>query len=417
MKYLNSIRLLFAPLLLLILIGCSEKKDQVSEPPPKTSPELYGNERGNGTDFKENNDGAAWFAIANKDIKWCLDVASDFGLPKDQVKSETLKALNIWKDYLVSKNITQALPFSTSFRYQTNCSSNTDLKLYFGTPPPSSIKFSPKRSVAFPVRQEYDSKIGWGKGLIWFTKRGAIDPKNAEIYGVDSNSTFPDWQKSNTLLGIILHELGHVFGIDNHVSETIMDADIFAHIDSNSEPYRMERLTQVDYNKELYICHECTMKKNGFLGQVPSYIDHLNGRRLKINEIANYKALTGKEPGSKLITYVEGFGNSNYVLVIADDQDEFRFPIAPQDSRSATKFHAEFIFSYIVDNMGSVKSHEIVSEYGILETDTNSYQVVINRNHASQSFIEFEIQILDAGTVRTLFTSATPHIKHVISLR
>jgi hypothetical protein len=187
---------------------------------------LAGGVNGGGSDHLPPDFGAAWFlqGLPERTIRVCIEQdVTAFPLDHQIVKAKFTEAMLAWEQYITTRKINDVevdeeidpvmLHLVTKFRFQTNCQ-DADLTLYLGktTPEIDQIRSQMFDPSAFAYRQKYDVETGWGKGLIWLS-------------GVTANGRFP-WDKNDylNLYGILLHELGHVFGIE-HIPGTIMAAD------------------------------------------------------------------------------------------------------------------------------------------------------------------------------------------------
>lgn len=186
---------------------------------------------GNGGEFitHERN---PWF-IGEEPVSYCLKIDANFSLAEEEVYRLTTSALSEWSDTLNSLN-PEKLPkrfgtlvgktLSTQFRYEF-CNADTELTFYFGEIDQRVQKQMISYSdylVGFAHRDEFDPKTARGKGFVWI----APDQGPLKYRG-------PAWRESrfwqpepinqtNPLKLVLLHELGHVFGLRHTDRQDVM---------------------------------------------------------------------------------------------------------------------------------------------------------------------------------------------------
>jgi hypothetical protein len=278
-------------------------KDQLGQGGAKGDGAMSGGYSGGGGDrLRGFSDGAAWFNGSNRKIRVCQDVASDFGKSMTDTRASVEKAFGIWKDYLTKKKLYDgnhpALGFTLQLDFQNACDGSEDLKFYFGTRD-ESVEQGLKAyvdPVAMAVRTEYHREQMWARGFVWVAKTGEKNPV----------TNYPDWSGKNRLLGILLHELGHVFGCD-HVPGTIMDEGIVSMLSQSDLSSPM--LAQIDITRELYRCDSCAMKVQGHIevwGDPEGNTEHENVRTGRL-----YKQLFGRPIENEMYLDLEKAEKSN----------------------------------------------------------------------------------------------------------
>lgn len=219
-----------------------------------------GGVNGGGTDHLPPDFNAAWFLDGKpaRSVSVCIKHDPEqFPMNPELIKAPFLKAVGRWKDYISLRGINDEqirdddidpvyLSLVTDFQFIDNCS-QADLEIYLGlvTPEIEQIKNSMFDPYAFVYRDSYDRKKGWGKGKMWLKGKN----EKGEFF----------WDKNDflNLEGILLHELGHVFGIE-HMEGTVMDAEFSEKLNIyplSSDDFMYQWLkyymTNIDWHNEL----------------------------------------------------------------------------------------------------------------------------------------------------------------------
>ncbi len=178
-----------------------------------------------------------WFiANSTKEIKYCIiSNEKNFPTPKYVLNSYIRQAFSYWDEQFKSGFIgMNGLRLQIANYRQVKCDhidknslENTDLFFLFGALPPElseALNSKPgvlERHLAITVRTHYDPEILRGKGFIYFA------PEKGELKKI-TDVSYPLWQGyegPQRLHLSIIHELGHVFGLD-HEQGGIMARDL-----------------------------------------------------------------------------------------------------------------------------------------------------------------------------------------------
>lgn len=196
-----------------------------------------GKETGNGTDIVAQETDSAWFVGKDKDVHYCIVRSPDFSVNLTTIEKEVSDALAKWALYYnvkyldrTSPNLPDPLVLATGYYKSEKCDESTDLTFYFGTTNAEIEKARAKyqKPIGLAEPTSYDRAKGWGRGFIWIAHEKSIEP------------WLPNWQTKNALQGVLLHEIGHVYGV-GHIAGTIMSDDytslLIAHPDSSENRF------------------------------------------------------------------------------------------------------------------------------------------------------------------------------------
>lgn len=296
-----------------------------------------GNEQGNGTDNVPSGFGAAWVMEPNV-IRYCYVLAADFGLPAAKVESELEAAFSIWQEYIRTKKVNESLRdaymwshgsqshadlfnISTVSQRLHSCDGSEKIKFYFGAQDEliAKLKQNYFNPTAFAFKTAYDSQAGVGKGVIWLVKEGGLSA---------GKEGYPEWELPNRLRGVLLHEIGHTFGI-GHFGDTIMREDMWdllLNSDSTTEDQsKLEyQMGHIDHNMELFFP---ALAKNT---TTYSGIMAFSGSTARAEIEANFEYLTGRKPIGDVVSQF-----TQKKLTVSDSQSSYTFEIG-FDGRGST---------------------------------------------------------------------------------
>lgn len=205
-----------------------------------------------GADSKAIDDSAAWFLGAGKKIRTCFVRSPDFQSVDAEAALTT--AFATWKKYIAARADDFKAPFTlaTDPELMPACDGTEDLKIYLGVQSPEVLAAQAQYNspMAFAQRTSYSLKTGWGKGFIWI----ANNPVTPIV-----------WTRPYALLGIMLHELGHVLGC-GHIEGTIMTEYIAALAQRTmatdfTDSEGKATLASIDNRVQLSTCSACVHGK------------------------------------------------------------------------------------------------------------------------------------------------------------
>lgn len=312
---------------------------------------LRGGADGAGGDSLKAETGSAWF-LGQENIKYCSVVDAKFGLAPEHVHPELMGVFRSWAVYVAahlppSSDISSDLALRSKFL--ATCDGTEDIKFYFGgtNEEIEKAKFNYENPVGFAHRTSYDIKKGWGKGFVWIAPTKSVLPKE----------NFPNWSTPHLLYGILLHELGHVYGC-GHVEGTIMSERIaeLMKMGQGSPKLGTRFLTEVDSYRTLFPMGQSITK--GMFGD-PS----------KESETPSlYETLVGKKPVGKVTAEHIYNGEGLSHLRLFDDAGAVALPMRTNTEKEISGFSIYpgdgSVFVRVKENKEGVTSKEMTVSYG-----------------------------------------------------
>lgn len=195
-----------------------------------------------------------WFLRNVSEVRYCILIDEEnFGQTKSQVKPRIEKAIQFWKMQfrdLQFFHIDSHMPAETAVNLEkiqfveSECQDSTDIKFQFGILEETQRKRIPNINnfIALTIRTDYAIKSLRGKGFIYFAPQdGPLKPTSTQV--VDKF-----WNVSNgsLLFPVIVHELGHIFGLQHRSELPLMDEGFVESVVSK-ERYQNGPITVPDY--------------------------------------------------------------------------------------------------------------------------------------------------------------------------
>lgn len=276
-----------------------------------------GQERGNGTDYRSLEDRSAWFVDSNRTFTYCVKVDPAFGVSNEKSLATVADSLQAWADYHAERSWHKTL--STKSRFESSCSDATDLVFLLGTKLPKGE--ASDQHVGLAVKKAYDKKAGWGQGYVWIAAEGSV-PAEGE------DGPYPNWQEVDSLKAVLLHEIGHVYGVD-HVEGTIMRANASQYgfgVDPRELPI------EIDGDRLLI------MPPNGIVGNLGVPESNLEDAGVfEGGDIEqNFELLTGLKPVGKVSATLHITGTKLDQLQFTDGKSDFIFALNEFESEIPT---------------------------------------------------------------------------------
>ena len=173
----------------------------------------------------------AWFTSVQRPraVLTCIQSTADFGFDQKTLKEMVKSSFQKWANYLnrltkkPCQDPSQCTLIATKMIMLDHCDGEEDLTIYFGVKNANLLKRKQNYRFPFAFAELVDrvdpsgDQAFWSKGLIWIAPPRSVD---REIQS-------PLWTnyEGAPLERALLHEFGHVFGVE-HVEGTIMDAHI-----------------------------------------------------------------------------------------------------------------------------------------------------------------------------------------------
>lgn len=154
-----------------------------------------------------------WWLQNTKEVKYCVEVDNaTFTAPSEKIDLLIEKALQYWKVQFSTQTRNEKKPLIATQNFSKAPCPGASLKFKFGLSTLKQIEKAyvpePERTVGLSVRTEYDPVSLFGKGFIYIASDKLKDRKLGILNGIES-----PWRYDGLLFWMLVHELGHVFGV------------------------------------------------------------------------------------------------------------------------------------------------------------------------------------------------------------
>lgn len=163
-----------------------------------------------------------WFPKPATDVRYCVQIDHNlFGVDQSVAERAIETALAYWKKELTTTASGMNVDVGTQSFHRVACGKNTDLTFQLGVLDEEQRNFlrDPTLFAAIAVRTDYDIAKRRGQGFIY------VAPEQGSLRPSSVNLRSDPWRAfGGRLLELVLmHELGHVFGLGHINSEGLMD--------------------------------------------------------------------------------------------------------------------------------------------------------------------------------------------------
>jgi hypothetical protein len=365
---------------------------------------MAGHELGNGTDNPDPSEDSAWFIAQasdpNRTFTYCLEISPDFGAQEKDIQQSIDTSMSVWTDYIQKKSINDRFTalghrIVSQGTLQATCDGTQDLTFYFGATN-DEIKIQKTKyanPTAFVYRESFSPKTSWAKGFVWVASAGTIDPSRP----------FPDWKRTASLTGILLHEFGHILGC-GHVSGTIMDADLSSLIATYD--IHDENLLKIDYSKELTLSTNGAQYDGSFGDDDSDAFQNFFAR----SPVGYVRARLVTSPSGDLIHVTDDRGTLDLKLNFsANSRTDFPW---------ATDLFKGVFFDQIIGLTVHVigRPNQAYAQYGSAQTTSHKQVTIIKEVNAAKPSDEgygvplsgpINLKYMKDGQLKTLFKSKT----------
>jgi hypothetical protein len=186
-----------------------------------------------------------WFLTNTKSVTYCVEIAPEFSrLSRPRVLEVISSAFSYWKEAFANyqSNFSHDFEIDTrvgnqTFNYVEHCSDAIDIKFQLGFLTDQQLLQFPnhKQILGLAHRTHYDEVNLKGKGFIYLApEEGKLRPLAARMHATP-------WSFGNnfSLKYALIHELGHVFGLqDDHYSDSGLMSAMFIELITSKEAVR-----------------------------------------------------------------------------------------------------------------------------------------------------------------------------------
>jgi len=310
-----------------------------------------GHETGNGGNFKDFYSDNAWF-VEDRPVQYCIQRSKKFVVNIDDVLAATKRSLDKW--IKLSKKLSVTINdgqyrIQNNFIYNEKCSKQTDLVFYFGGKPRKISKIIKKNdrlvALAYPVKTNKTKT--WSKGFIYIkdsniiqSDQGICDIDNPNCINDDSDEIdddekvyVADWTYANNLDAILLHEIGHIFGV-SHIPQTIMRESIALKLVMEDElALDKKHKTEIDHQYSLTpnkLTDELMVESNGVISSLNLKTKDLYSLKKQNGTSVEFYEFTPSSRNETLTIMTAYMDSTNYVfkrMVKSDDNKTISFLI------------------------------------------------------------------------------------------
>lgn len=159
-----------------------------------------------------------WFVKNTQVVEYCIEMdESSFSITKSEVEKLIVESLTFWRDEFEKNNSGKEESGFTKiatqqFKYLAQCQNKTPLVFKLGLKTLNAQEIDhliePKKFIGVTVRKEYDLVNLQGSGIIYISA-----DKGTDAYNNNGQLVSEAWKSPTLLRYVLIHELGHFFGI------------------------------------------------------------------------------------------------------------------------------------------------------------------------------------------------------------
>jgi len=331
--------------------------------------------------------GASWFNHSAGKINYCLGLDKNYSYSKNQLREMIDRSILSWRKYYLEKTkignryaINDNTP-NFNFIFESECSKRTKVIFYFNIQ--NKLTLANKARFQNPysfAAFNYDQKIGY----FWFSDL-AEKMKDQMI-------------SKNALEVLIMHELGHAFGVP-HVESTIMKEGI---VKSLTNPFLT---TDIDLQGKVIFS---TRENFEISGKIPLNFGVGNTPE------SLFERFTGKKPigtiKARLInSHLKQFDEkSAFQLFFSDDSGEFKINLNSNKIATTHNFNTRVFMTYVENqsSMSQLINYQNSSTWilagEIVDSAGKQYQMIIDINNTTSGSAPFTVRIIEHSSNKLL---------------
>jgi hypothetical protein len=343
-----------------------------------------------------------WWVHNTTEVKYCiLHDAQNFGVSKEIARKKIVKALNFWKaqlgettTYHIGDRPTKIAQHN--FIETENCEEAL-LKFQLGVLNDEQFEYlkNPKKYMSIAVRTSYDQVNLRGQGFIYVSpERGPLKPAIAP-------ETMWSEGSGALILPVVLHELGHVFGI-HHDSDILIMKEHFPEGLVSPQAFRHNAIAWSYFDSMGYLeqTHLLVYKGNILGNMMCNYqsAEPLPSQPKPSSSVMGYEDIRAKFFGFEHLNQ----GCLQYVI------KDHRFQVFHGDTEKTMKMIGEAVLTKTVKTMKDFNPLiwlDLTEKQKVFKAEARKYVVVLSEG---LTVAQGKYKILATGVERDLSLDLSP---------